>query len=153
MKNYLYKAVLTPNELGGFDVYIPDFDCRTQGDDLADAAYMAHDLLETQIVIALEAGKEVDTLGSFDGTCPDGSISLDLFVRTEENISLDETMTVQEAADLLDLSRARIYAMIEDGRISSIKSGNMRLVDANDVMNLFNNPRSAGRPKKELALV
>ncbi len=152
MKNYLYKAILTPNEQDGYDVYIPDFDCKTQGSDLLDATYMAHDLLETQIVVALEAGKDVDTLGNFDGTCQDGEKTIDLFVRTQANVSLDDMMTVQEAADLLDVSRTRVYALINNGRISSIKSGNMRLVDANDVMELFNNPQGAGRPKEELVL-
>lgn len=88
MKNYLYKAILTPNELNGYDVYIPDFDCMTQGKDLLDATYMAHDLLKTQIAIALEAGKEVDTLGSFNEACKDGEKVIDVFVRTEAGACL-----------------------------------------------------------------
>ena len=41
---YAYGAVFTPLEDGGFDVKVPDLPgCRTCGDDLADAIFMAED--------------------------------------------------------------------------------------------------------------
>ncbi len=45
MERYFYEAVLTPNELGGYDARFPELDIITQGDDLTDAAFMAQDLL------------------------------------------------------------------------------------------------------------
>lgn len=41
---YVYPAVFTPVENGQFDVSVPDLPgCRTCGDDLADALFMAED--------------------------------------------------------------------------------------------------------------
>jgi len=41
---YVYQAVFTPLEDGGYDVYIPDLPgCGTCGEDLADAICMAED--------------------------------------------------------------------------------------------------------------
>lgn len=44
MKN-AYPIILTPAEEGGYVVYVPDFDINTQGDDLADAMFMARDAI------------------------------------------------------------------------------------------------------------
>lgn len=41
---YAYPAIFTPIEAGGFDVRIPDLPgCRTCGNSLADAIFMAED--------------------------------------------------------------------------------------------------------------
>jgi predicted RNase H-like HicB family nuclease len=40
-----YPVVLTPAEEGGYIVYVPDFDIHTQGDDMADAMFMARDAI------------------------------------------------------------------------------------------------------------
>lgn len=69
----------------------------------------------------------------------------------EPSHMLDDSMTVEEAADVLDVSRARIYAMMNDGSIRSTKVGNMRMVSAADVADRFNNPHAAGRPRKASA--
>jgi len=40
-----YPIVLIPAEEGGYIVSIPDFDINTQGDDMADAMFMARDAI------------------------------------------------------------------------------------------------------------
>lgn len=46
MNKYTYPAVFTPEENGAYSVYFPDFEsCYTCGDNLADAIYMAQDVL------------------------------------------------------------------------------------------------------------
>ena len=57
-------------------------------------------------------------------------------------------MTVAEAADILNVSRARIYALVKEGAIRSEKAGSSRLLNAQDVMDRFNSPRNPGRPPK-----
>ncbi|MCL2111461.1 MAG: type II toxin-antitoxin system HicB family antitoxin [Clostridiales bacterium] len=44
-KKTVYPVVLTPEKDGGFCVHVPDFDCDTQGNDLADALFMAEDAI------------------------------------------------------------------------------------------------------------
>ena len=46
MNKYAYPAVFAPEENGAYSVYFPDFEsCYTCGDNLADAIYMAQDVL------------------------------------------------------------------------------------------------------------
>jgi len=45
MSKYVYPVILTPAKEGGYCVYVPDFDNNTQGDDLAEAIYMAEDVI------------------------------------------------------------------------------------------------------------
>lgn len=40
-----YPIILMPAEEGGYIVYVPDFDINTQGEDIADAMYMARDAI------------------------------------------------------------------------------------------------------------
>lgn len=46
MAKYAYPAVFTPAEEGGYTVNFPDLEgCFTEGDDMAEALYMAEDAL------------------------------------------------------------------------------------------------------------
>ena len=46
MKKYVYPAIFTPEEKGMYSVNFPDLDgCFTSGEDLADAIFMAEDVL------------------------------------------------------------------------------------------------------------
>lgn len=46
MAKYVYPAVFTPEEEGGYSVFFPDLEgCYTCGDDLQDALFMANDVL------------------------------------------------------------------------------------------------------------
>lgn len=46
MAKYVYPAVFTPEDNGGYSVFFPDLEgCYTCGDDLKDAIFMAEDAL------------------------------------------------------------------------------------------------------------
>lgn len=53
-----YKIVLTPADQG-FMVTVPDFDCNTQGEDIADALYMARDVIGVMGITLQDMGKEI----------------------------------------------------------------------------------------------
>lgn len=57
MKN-VYPVVLTPDGKG-FTVYVPDFDINTQGDDLAEAIYMARDAIGLMGIDMQDDGKDL----------------------------------------------------------------------------------------------
>ncbi|AEB77256.1 phage protein [Clostridium botulinum] len=61
MKKCTYVAILTQDlECGGYCITFPDFKgCITEGDDIADAYYMAHDALELHLTGMLEDGDEI----------------------------------------------------------------------------------------------
>ena len=140
---YLYEAILTPYD-DMYEVYFPELNLYTQGTSLADAAYMAQDLLTMDIAERLEAGEDVPHIGSLSA----GSIAMGIMALLEAGCERTETMTVAEAADILNVSRARIYALVKEGAIRSEKAGSSRLLNAQDVMDRFNSPRNPGRPPK-----
>ncbi len=119
---------------------------------MQDVAFMAQDLLENRIVMALSKGEElpVPTFGHF--CTPDG-YRIGIVVECDKDTSQEVTMSVAEAADVLDVSESRIRAMIRDGILSSRKVGRVHMVDAESVMRRFNEPVGAGRPKHKLETV
>lgn len=151
MERYLYEAVFTPFE-GGYEVEFPELGLFTQGRSLSDAAYMAQDILTMEIADRLEAGENVPAVGAFGAARPEGGAVIGIMALAEPGCCDVATMTVDEAADVLDVSRARIHALIRDGALRATKTGNMRLVDAADVMARFNKPRHPGRPRKTDAI-
>lgn len=54
----VYPIILTP-EGKGFTVYVPDFDINTQGDDLAEAIYMARDAIGLMGIDMQDDGKDL----------------------------------------------------------------------------------------------
>ncbi len=142
---YVYEAVI---EKSGrfFEARFPDLDIITQGDDLRDAALMAYDLLENHIVLALQNGRQLPD-ATFGNDCGDGGYRMGIVVDCDKDTPQDETMSVSEAADLLDVSNARVRAMIRDGILKSRKVGKVHMVDADSVIRRYNAPVHAGRPK------
>jgi len=64
MAKYVYPAILTPEEKGGYSVLFPDLEgCYTCGDDLSDALYMAKDVLEL-VLYGYETDKKAIPLPS-----------------------------------------------------------------------------------------
>lgn len=151
MQKFFYEAIFTPNELGGYDVSFPELGIITFGDTLQDAAFMAQDLLTTVLSSKLADGEVVNEVGTFTNKCPRGSILMGIATYASPEHVIDKTMTAQEAAIHLNVSRSRIYAMVRDGLLRAVKSGNNRLIDAEDVMRRCKEPRKAGRPKSATA--
>lgn len=141
MEKYFYEAVLYPAN-GKVEAAIPDLGIITFGDDLADAAFMAQDVMELNISTRLGKGEDVPKVGAFGHDCPDGGTLMGIAVYADAGSALVDTLTVQEAADILDVSRSRVYTMIKDGLLSAVKVGNQRLVSTADVMDRFNNAAS-----------
>lgn len=152
MEKYFYEAVIYPSG-GKVEARVPELGIVTFGDDLTDAAFMVQDAIELVISSKLEKGEDVPRVGAFGNDCPEGGTLMGIAVYAEAGSVDVDTMTVDEAADVLDVSRSRIYAMVRDGVLRAEKVGNQRLVNASDVMDRFNNPRSAGRPHAETAAI
>ncbi len=54
----VYPIVLTPDS-GGYVVYVPDLEINTQGDDLAEALYMARDAIGIKGICEQDEGREI----------------------------------------------------------------------------------------------
>lgn len=147
---YIYEAIVEPNGKW-LEARFPDLGIVTQGEDMQDAAFMAQDLLENHIVMALQKGRTLPA-PTFGNECSNKGYRMGIVVDCDESTPQVETMTVNEAADILDVSPARIRAMISSGILKSQKVGMVHMVDAQSVMDRFNEPAHAGRPKREAAL-
>ena len=53
-----YPVILTP-DTGGYVVYVPDLEINTQGDNLADALYMARDAIGEWGICQQDAGRKI----------------------------------------------------------------------------------------------
>ena len=53
-----YKIVLTPDDQG-YLVTVPDFNCNTEGKDIADALFMARDVIGAMGITLEDMGKEI----------------------------------------------------------------------------------------------
>ena len=63
-----YPVILTPTETG-YSVYIPDFNINTQGEDLADALYMARDAIGIMGIDMEDDGMEIPNPKSVKYDC------------------------------------------------------------------------------------
>lgn len=59
-----YRIILTPEANGSYTVFVPDFDGGTQGKNLADAMYMARDLIGIMGITLQDMGKDIPVHGS-----------------------------------------------------------------------------------------
>lgn len=140
----LYEAIIT--ESGGCcEACFPDLDIVTQGEDMADAAFMAQDLLENYVAAMLQLGRELPA-PTFGNDCGDG-YRIGIVAVCDEATPQAESMSVSEAADILDVTPSRIRAMVKSGILKARKVGRILEVDAQDVMERFNEPVHAGRPR------
>lgn len=146
---YVYEAIVEP---GGryLEVRFPDLDIITQGADITDAALMAQDLLENHIVLALRRAQPLPS-PTFGNPCPEHGFRMVVAIECDKDTPQEGTMSVTEAARILDVSPARVRAMIRDGILRSRKIGRVHMVDAESVMSRFNEPVHAGRPKRQVS--
>ena len=144
---YVYEAIIKPSGKW-LEAHFPDFGIVTQGEDMQDVAFMAQDLLENHIVMALRKGGELPA-PTFGNDCGEGGYRMGIVVECDGDTPQDEVMTVNEAADILDVTQARIRAMIQKGILKSQKVGMVHMIDAQSVMDRYNEPVRAGRPKRE----
>lgn len=146
---YVYEAIIEPSG-ERLEARFPDLGIVTQGEDMQDVAFMAQDLLENHIVMALQKGRELPA-PTFGNECGENGYRMGIVVDCDADTPQDETMSVNEAADILDVTPTRIRAMINSGILKSQKVGMVHMVDAQSVMDRFNEPAHAGRPKREMA--
>lgn len=143
---FLFEGIFTPNELGGYDVSIPEANVATQGDDLKDAVLMGHDALRETLITRIQRGVLIKD-GTFNHPIPEHAIAIGLLVDVDGSEPENPYMTVQEAADLLDVSTSRIYSLIRSGLLVSKKVGTSRMVLTESVKDRLETPPHAGRPK------
>lgn len=151
MGKYIFQALFTPEEGGGFSAEIPDFPgCFTYGETLEDAAAMAADAAKTYVASKILHGETVPK-SSIQDT---GKASLLIFFETDETyIVQGETVSAAEAARMLKVSAGRVTHMLDSGILDGYRRGRRTYVTVASIeRRLATNP-GAGRPKAQAAMV
>jgi len=99
---YAYPAVFTAEESGLYDVNFPDLEgCSTSGDDIADAIYMAQDVLNLTLYEIEQAKKSIPPASSPRDIKLEGeqfisvvAVDTDTYRRFFENKSVKKTLTI-----------------------------------------------------------
>jgi predicted RNase H-like HicB family nuclease len=97
---YVYPAIFTPLEEGGYDVYIPDLPyCRTCGNDLAEAIEMAEDAASMWLWDAENKSEPIPQASNALPCEPSQFINLvkadtDAYRRENDNRAVKKTLTI-----------------------------------------------------------
>lgn len=68
-----YKIILTPDDQG-YVVTVPDFNCNTEGDDIAEALFMARDVIGLMGITLEDMGKDIPEPDTTEFTSEAGDI-------------------------------------------------------------------------------
>lgn len=140
---YMYPAVFTENELGGYSVCFVDFEGGyTDGDDMEDAVAMAAEVLWLL----------VDDYLQLDKPLPKPTYPPDhegLLVVVSADVDTERGMlTTRMAASMLGVSDGRVRQMIGSGKLAAKKQGRDNYVYLWSVKERLRNPPKPGRPRK-----
>lgn len=110
---YVYPAVFTPAEEGGYLVDFPDIPgCFTDGDDMADAIYYAEDVLPLMLLDYEDDNKPVPTPTPINElTVPDGGFTSMILADTLEyrkaisKKSVKKTLSIPQWLDTIATKR------------------------------------------------
>lgn len=112
-----YKIVLTPEENGSYTVFVPDFDRGTQGENLADAMYMARDLIGIMGITLQDIGKDIPAPGTAECIAEANEIITYMDVdfaeyrRKNDNKKVKKTLTIpswlNEQAEMAHINFSR----------------------------------------------
>ena len=102
MNKYVYPAIFTPEEHGLYSVDFPDLDgCYTSGENLADALYMAEDVLAFTLYDLEKSGSAIPA-PSDNLTAPEGAfvnfVACDTleYQKRNNNKAIKKTLTIPE---------------------------------------------------------
>lgn len=142
---YVYPAIFTPNELGGYSVEFPDFPVGgTDGDNLEDAIYMASEFLELAIEGETELGHKLPKSSTDLKVGKDQKV---LYLAVDAN-SEDALVPSKDAAQMLSVTPSRVRQLISTGQLVGEKRGRDNYIYLWSVKKRLASSRSVGRPRK-----
>ena len=150
MGKYLYQAIMSPDEEGGYVVAFPDLPgCVSEGDTFTEAVTQAADAAQTYVASLLAHGDSVPRPTKVD--CPEGAESVLIFFEaTPDYLVTGEVVSAAEAARRLGLSPGRITHMLDAGILEGYREGRRTWITVESIEARQAVPVAAGRPKKVL---
>ncbi len=151
MGKFIYKAVLTTEEDGGYSVEFPDLPgCFTCGDDYMETVAMAADAAKTYVASLLLHGEPIPEPGQNE--TPAGCEGIFVFFEADASYIVEgPVISAAQAARELGVSPARVTHMIDAGILQGYRRGRRTYVSTRSVEDRRQNTRKAGRPRKDAA--
>lgn len=151
MGKYIYDAIITPEEEGGYSVEFPALPgCFTCGDDFEDAVFMAADAARTWVASALAHGEVPPRYAKPD--VPRGSERVAVFFESDPSWVVDgPVVSAAQAARELGVTPGRVTHMIDAGLLEGWREGRRTWVSERSVAARLAGAPGPGRPKREAA--
>lgn len=104
MAKYVYPAIFTPEEEGGYSVFFPDLEsCYTCGNDLQDAMFMANDVLAFVLYDYETEGRKIPAPSKAEDIQKEGNdfvnyVACDTveYARMHDNRAVKKTLTIPQ---------------------------------------------------------
>ncbi len=147
MRGYIFEAVLSPDEEGGYDVAVPDLPgCFTHGDNRMDALAMAADAMRTYVASLLLHEDSVPAPSHVE--CGEGEETVPVYFETDETyIVTGEVISAAEASRRLGVSAGRVTRMIDSGVLDGFRQGRRTYVTVQSVSRRLAEGARPGRPR------
>lgn len=141
-----YEAVISKGD-DGYTVVFPQFPgAFAEGDTRKEALESAHEALVLAIADRYEC---CDRLPPEDHVVEVATISVEMTQSIADEV---EYMTMQQAAEFLDVGLSRVSQLIKAGKLADRYFGKVHMVSIESVERYRNNPRKAGRPRNQILI-
>ncbi len=148
MDTYVFGAVIEEDD-SQFWAEVPDLPgCYGSGDTFMDAVKSISNGIETHLAAMLEDGIEIPRPTKVN--CDWGEVVYVSAEPDEVELSLP-SVTASQAAEILNVSKPRIYHLAKAGKLDGFKRGRTTWVTRASIDRYLGEPREAGRPRKTVA--
>lgn len=147
MSTYVFDAILTPEEEGGYSVEFPTLPgCYTCGDSYIDAITMAADAARTWVASSLCDGARIPAYKKEEA--PAGSERACICFDSDPSWVVEgPVVSAAQAARELGITPARITHMLATGQLEGFRNGRRTFVTQESVDARKAVPHPAGRPR------
>lgn len=148
MSKFIFQAILTPEEEGGYSVEFPDLPgCFSCGDTFNDAVAMGADAAKTYVASLLGHGDAVPEPQRH--RCPSGTEDVMVFFETDPSYIIDgDVVSAAEASRMLGVSAGRITHMLDAGVLDGYREGRRTWISVASIEGRLSETPKAGRPRK-----
>lgn len=148
MGKYIFQAILTPEEEGGYSVEFPDLPgCFSCGDTFNDAVAMGADAAKTYVTSLLGHGEAVPEPRRHPR--PLDTEDVMVFFETDPSyIVEDDVVSAAEASRMLGVSPGRITHLLSAGILDGYREGRRTWVSVASIERRLSETVKAGRPRK-----
>lgn len=149
MRGYVFQAVMTPGEEGGYDVIVPDLPgCLSYGDTCEQAAFEIADAMRTYVAALLRDGRSVPSPIFREVEPPE--VSLIVHFETDESYLVEgEVVSAAEASRRLGISAGRVTHLLDAGLLDGYRRGRRTYVTVESIARRKASAARAGRPRKK----